>query len=243
MKFLGRNVQVSNLAKIGQNVRIGDGSVIYDNVIIGDNTVIANNCVIGEPVAAYYINNNHETEPAIIGENALIRSHAIIYEGVLIGDNFQSGHRITIREKTIIGNYCSVGTNCDLQGHLVMGKHCHLHSDVHLCQYSNLGDYVFVYPGVILTNDKHPPSETVKGPAIGNYTQIGVQSSIIGPVNIGSDCLIGAASLITKDFDDFSFVLGTPARRKCDVRELKSSSGEHLYPWKNRFSRGMPWQD
>lgn len=243
MKFTGKNVQISSTAKIGKNVCIGDNTTIYDHVEIGDNSVIANNCIIGEPTLAHYTADAHSNRPTIIGKHVLIRSHAIIYEDVRIGDHFRSGHRITVREKTIIGNNCSVGTNCDLQGHLSMGEHCQLHSNVHLCQFSRLGNFVFIYPAVVLANDKHPPTEKAQGPTIGDHTQVGIQSSIIGNISIGAHCLIGAAAVVTKDFDDFSFVLGTPAKLKGDVRDLKSASGEPLYPWKDRFSRGMPWQE
>ena len=243
MKFLGENVQISSSAKIGQNVRIGDNTVIYDNVEIGDDSTIANNCILGEPTADYYSAETHQNKSTVIGKNALIRSHAIIYENVIIGDHFQSGHRITIRENTVLGNSCGIGTNCDLQGYLTIGNHCHFHSDVHICQFSTIGDFVFMYPGVILANDKHPPTEKTQGPTVGDYTQVGIQSSIIGDVRIGSNCLIGAASVVAKSFDDFSFIVGSPAHQKGDVRELKSESGEPLYPWKDRFSRGMPWQE
>lgn len=243
MKFLGKNVQISPSATIGENVRIGDNTVIYDNVTIGDNSTIANNCVLGEPVASYYESKNHENQSTEIGANALIRSHAIIYEGVKIGDGFQSGHRITIRENTVIGNECGIGTNCDIQGFASIGNHCHFHSDVHICQRSEIGDYVFIYPGVVLANDKHPPSEKIKGPTIRDFTQIGIQSSIIGDVSIADNCLVGAASVVAKDFPSFSFILGSPAQNKGDVRNLKDKNGKPLYPWNNRFSRGMPWKE
>lgn len=243
MKFLGKNVQISDSVSIGENVRIGDNTVIYDNVTIGDNSIIANNCVLGEPVEAYYSSDSYDSRPTIVGRNALIRSHAIVYENVTIGDNFQSGHRVTIRESSVIGHSCSIGTNSDLQGYLTVGDYCHLHSNVHLCQHSTIGNYVFIYPGVILANDKHPPTEQVKGPSIGDYTQVGIQSSIIGDICVGENCLIGAASVLSKDFEDYSFIIGSPAKRKGDVRNLKSESGEPLYPWKIRFSRGMPWQE
>ena len=59
-----------------------------------------------------------------------------------------------------------------------------MHSNVHLCQFSHLADFVFIYPNVVLGNDRHPPSEKVVGPKIGSYTQIGIQSSIIGDINM-----------------------------------------------------------
>jgi UDP-3-O-[3-hydroxymyristoyl] glucosamine N-acyltransferase len=241
MKFNGVNVRIDSGATIGKNVRIGDGTIIYDNVTIGNNSVIANDCLIGEPTTTYYTSDSHKNQPTVIGKNALIRSHAIIYEGVCIGDHFQSGHRVTIREKSVIGNNCGIGTNCDLQGYLIVGEHCHFHSDVHVCQYSTIGDFVFIYPGVVFANDKHPPTTNVKGPSIGKYTQVGIQSSIIGDVSIGDNCFIGAATVITKSYSDFSFIVGAPAIRKGDVRKLLNEDGEPLYPWKDRFSRGMPW--
>lgn len=240
MKFNGINVRISPTATIGKNVSIGDGTVVYDNVVIGDNTTIGNQCVIGEPTASYYTDQLHTNKPTIIGKNGLIRSHSIIYEDVVIGDDFQSGHRITIREKTVIGNGCGIGTNSDLQGYQTIGNHCHFHSDVHVCQFSTIGNFVFIYPGVVLANDKHPPTENVKGPTIGNYTQVGIQSSIIGDITIGSNCLIGAAAVVTKTYGDFSFLMGAPCTRKGDVRKLLDDDGKPLYPWRNRFNRGMP---
>ena len=240
MKFNGSNIRISPTATIGKNVRIGDGTVIYDHVTIGDNSTIANDCVIGEPTANYYSDDSHTNKPTFIGKNALIRSHSIIYEDVIIGGHFQTGHRVTIREKTTIGNNCSMGTNCDLQGFLTIGNQCRFHSDVHVCQFSSIGNYVFIYPGVVLANDKHPPTENVKGPTIGSYTQIGIQSSIIGAITIGQNCLVGAASIVTKSFGHFSFLLGSPALQKGDIRKMLDKNGNPRYPWKVRFKSGKP---
>ena len=242
MMFNDHNVRISSKAKIGQNVRIGDDSVIYDNVTIGDNSTIANNCSIGEPTSEFYSTSDYKHPRTVIGSNSLIRSNAIIYAGVMIGTNLETGHRCTIREGSIIGDNCRIGTLCDLQGHLEIGDYCNLHSSVHLCQHSKLGDYVFLYPYVVLANDKYPPSEEVIGPEIGGYSQIGVHSVVIGKVKIGANCLLGARTTVTKDVDDFSFVVGSPSKRLSDVREITSEQGKQLYPWSARFSRGMPWK-
>ncbi|MBL4586542.1 MAG: hypothetical protein JKX84_05750 [Flavobacteriales bacterium] len=242
MKFNNRNVQISKKARIGNNVQIGDNTIIYDNVEIGNNTTICNDCILGEPTASFYSDPKYENEPTFIGANSLVRSHAIIYAGAYIGDHFQSGHRITIREASFIGNGCRIGTLSDLQGYLKIGDNCHLHSNVHLCQKSELKDHVFLYPFSVLMNDKYPPSTEVMGPTIDNYSQIGAHAVIAGNIKIGKHCLVGASSNVTKDFDDYSFLTGSPARLKSDVRNLKNESGDQLYPWKERFSRGMPWE-
>lgn len=245
MKFNNFNVHISSSAIIGTNVRIGDNTVIYDNVVIGDNTIICNDCVIGEPDYSYYDNINHFVNPkTIIGKESLIRSHSIIYSGNIIGDYFQSGHRITIREKNVFGCHCSIGTLDDIQGYSEFGDYCRLHSNVHIGQKSKLGNFVFVYPYVVFTNDPTPPSDLCVGPIVGDFSQIATGSVLLPAVKIGKHCLVGAGSIVGKDVDDYQLVLGVPAKSIKDVRDIKDrTTGTSHYPWPLRFSRGMPWEN
>ena len=221
MKFLGNNIQVSNNAIIGNNVKIGDNSIIYDNVIIGDNSIICNDCVIGEPLNDYYYNQTSYHNPITnIGNNSLIRSHSIIYAGNMIGNHFQCGHRVTIREYNMIGDHCSFGTLDDIQGYSEFGSYCRLHSNVHIGQKSKLGNFVFVYPYVIFTNDPTPPSNVCIGPVIGDYSQVATGSILLPGVNVGKHCLIGAGSVVGKDIPDYKLVVGVPAKILKDVRDI-----------------------
>jgi UDP-3-O-[3-hydroxymyristoyl] glucosamine N-acyltransferase len=244
MKFNNRNVFISPSATIGANVKIGDNCSIYDNVIIKDNSIICNDCVIGEPLAGYYSEDGYTNPVTVIEPNALIRSHTIIYAGCNIGESFSCGHRVTIRENSKIGKFCRIGTVSDLQGNLEIGDYCWLHSNVHIGQQSKLGNFVFIYPYVVLTNDPTPPSNICIGPTIGDYSQVAVFSVLLPGVKIGKHCLVGAGSIVGKDVADFQLVLGSPAKPIKDVREIKSrETGESHYPWPYRFDRGMPWQD
>lgn len=242
MKFhdkftLGKNV------KLGKNVRIGDGTIIYDNVEIGDNSVISNNSIIGEPLNDYYQNVQYENPRTVIGSSALIRSHTIIYSGNTIGNNFSTGHRVTIREHCEIGDHCSIGTLSDIQGHVKFGSYCRLHSNVHIGQKSVLGNFVFVYPYVVFTNDPTPPSELCVGPKVGDYSQIATMSVLLPGVAVGEHALVGAGSIVSKNVADYSLTVGNPAKHIKDVREIKSrATGHSHYPWPKNFDRGMPWQ-
>jgi acetyltransferase-like isoleucine patch superfamily enzyme len=243
MKFNNRNQWISPKAIIGVNVKIGDNCAIYDNVFIGDNSIICNDCVIGEPLADYYSDIAYQNPNTIIGNNSMIRSHSIIYAGCYFGNNFSTGHRVTIREFTKMGNNCRVGTLSDLQGHNQFGNHCWLHSNVHIGQKSTIGNYVFIYPFVVFTNDPTPPSNICIGPEVGDFSQISVFSVLLPGVKIGKHCLVGAGSVVGKDVDDYQLVLGSPAKFLKDVRDIKSrQTGESHYPWTYRFDRGMPWQ-
>ena len=183
--FTGKGAIISPSAILGKNVRIGDRTIIYDNVEIGDNTVICNDCIIGEPLTAYYKDTDNYNNPkTIIGADSLVRSHTIIYAGNTIGDHFQTGHRVTLRENTIIGSHCSLGTLDDIQGNSRFGDYCRLHSNVHIGMHSVLGNFVFVYPYVVFTNDPTPPSDNLMGPSVGDYTQIATGSVLLPGIKI-----------------------------------------------------------
>lgn len=243
--FSGIGVQLSPSARIGKNVRIGDHTIIYDNVVIGDNSIICNDCIIGEPLNAYYHEREYYENPiTVIGSDALIRSHTIIYAGNTIGDHFQTGHRATVRENNVFGSFCSIGTLDDIQGYSEFGNYCRLHSNVHIGMNSKLGNFVFVYPYVVFTNDPTPPSEICEGPFVGDFSQIATSSVLLPGVKIGQHCLVGAGSSVTKDVPDYQLVLGSPARIIKDVREIiDRETGRAHYPWPYRFSKNMPWQE
>lgn len=243
MKFNERNVFVSSRSKIGKNVKIGDNAVIYDEVEIGDNTNICNDTIVGEPLAAYYSDAGYQNPPTVIGSNSLIRSHSIIYAGCNIGNEFSTGHRTTIRENTVIGSNCSIGTMSDIQADVRIGDYCRIHSLVHIGQYCSMGDFVFIYPYCVMTNDIFPPSEEVKGGYIGNYTQVAVHTVILPGIRVGENCLIGANSVVSKRIPNYSFAGGNPAIVIRDVRKIRAMGKGQVYPWQRRFKRGMPWEE
>jgi len=243
MKFNNNYQLIGDNIQIGKNVKIGDRTILYDNVQIGDNTIIANDCIIGEPINDYYSNDMYQNPQTIIGENSLIRSHAIIYAGSSFGRELQTGHRVTIRENSKFGRNCSIGTSCDFQDQIEVGDYCRFHSNILIGQKTLIRNFVFVYASVIITNDPTPPSNTWAGVTVDDYTQICAGAILMPGIKIGKNCLVGAASVPAKDFDDFSLIMGNPGRRMGDVRDMKSDKdgGSH-YPWMYHFERGMPWK-
>lgn len=245
MKFNKKNITISNSAIIGENVKIGDNCIIYDHVVIGDNTTIANDCVIGEPLHDYYFDTSYTNPKTIIGANSFIRSHSIIYANSEFGENFSTGHRVTIRENSKFGKNCRVGTLSDIQGFVEFGDYCWLHSNVHIGQKSIIGNFVFIYPYVVFTNDPTPPSNICIGPTIGDFSQIAVGTVLLPGTKIGKHCLVGAQSLVGGDHEDYQLIVGNPAKSIKDVRTLKSKEKDNIgshYPWPYHFSRGMPWE-
>jgi acetyltransferase-like isoleucine patch superfamily enzyme len=89
-----------------------------------------------------------------------------------------------------IGRYSSVGRDCDF---LVEGTH--------LAEIN--------YKCVFTTNWERPDSLPI---VIGNDVWIGKGVKILGGVTIGDGAIVGAWSVVAKDVEPFSVVVGNPAR-------------------------------
>jgi acetyltransferase-like isoleucine patch superfamily enzyme len=249
MDYLGKiskTCTIYNNVRIGPDVTLCDNVILYDNVEIGEGTFIGPNCILGEPVAGFYRSSSgYENPPLVIGKGSVIRSHSILYAGSQIGESLQTGHHVTIREKTTMGKNCSVGTYGDIQGEVEIGDYCRFHSNVHIGQYSIIKNYVLIFPNCVLTNDPHPPSDTcTKGPTLEDYCVISAGATLMPGIIVGKDSIVGANSLVSKDVNPEAVVMGVPARQLCTIHDIKCKEGrlEKPYPWKNHFSRGMPWQ-
>lgn len=241
----GPNVFIAPGSIIGDNVNIGPGAIIYPNVSIMDNTHIGPYSIIGEPKVNYYKDSSsYSFSETVIGFKSIIRSHSVIYEGVTAGTNLQTGHRVTIREGSLIGHNCGIGTLCDIQGNVRIGNFVRLHSNVHVGQLSTIEDFVWIYPYVVLTNDPYPPMGRLRGVTIREYAQVATGSVIMPGVVVGRDALIGAHTLVRKDVPDECVVVGVPGEVLCSIRDIRDDSGRPVYPWRDYLEddRGYPWQ-
>lgn len=241
---LGHHVIIEKGAVIGDKSYIDSNTIVRSGVVLGANTFLGSNCIIGEYQMDFCQSREDCGHRLIIGDNALIRSGTIIYTGSNIGDYFQSGHQVTIRENTCIGSHVSVGTLSDIQGNCEIGNYVRLHSNVHIGQLSQIDDFVWIYPYVVLTNDPTPPSEHFAGVTVRSFAVIATGAVIMPGIEIGIDSLVAAGAIVTKDVSMYSVAAGNPAKPISDVRNIKNKiNGEPAYPWREHFSRYMPWEN
>ncbi len=231
---------ISKKAKIASDVSVGPYSLIYDNVIINEGTIIESHCEIGHPTTLFH----HDMPPLVINKNSYIRSHSIFYEGSSLGENLVTGHRVTVREKTKAGRNFQIGTLGDIQGSCEIGDFVRFHSNIFIPQYSTIGDYVWIFPFVVLTNDPHPPSHVQMGVRVESYAVIATGSVVLPGITVGKDSLVGAHSLVSKDVKPNTVVAGSPAKYICDTNKIKlRDTGESAYPWRKHFHRGYLPED
>lgn len=221
---------------IKANVRIGAFCLIHPNVVIEEGTTIEPYCEIGHPSSL------SDGSPLFIGAASLIRSHSIFYEGSTFGEKLVTGHHVTVRERTAAGKNLQIGTKSDIQGHCSFGNFVRLHSNVHVGQKSLIGNFVWMFPDVLLTNDANPPSNELSGPVVEDFAVLCSKVTLLPGVKIGKHAVIGAQSLVGIDVQDGMFANGSPAKVLCKASTLrmKQNPAQKAYPWPLRFSRGYP---
>jgi acetyltransferase-like isoleucine patch superfamily enzyme len=229
---------VSAKAHIGENVTIGPFTIVYDQAIIGDGTMIEGFCEIGYPSSLA------EGKSLRIGSNSLIRSHSVFYQGSVFGEGLMTGHRVTVRENVTAGSNLQIGTSADFQGDCDIGHYVRTHSRVFIAKRARIGNFVWISPGVAITNDPHPPSDCVLGVTVEDYAAIATMSVILPGLTVGQHSLVAAHSLVNRDVKPHTVVGGSPARQICAASEIKlrDGSGRNAYPWPVHFHRGYPEQ-
>ena len=141
-----------------------------------------------------------------VGERKIKKSIALWHKGGSI--NKLRAYRLW--------NHTRKHYNCNIYPGITVGKdlrieHCSWNT---IGKTSVLGDNVRIYSGVDViakvTGDQDRLSLKERRHAkIGNDVILGTGCTIIGPVTIGDDCIIGARAIVTHDVPPHSVVIGT----------------------------------
>jgi acetyltransferase-like isoleucine patch superfamily enzyme len=168
----------------------------------------------------------YKNKKTIIGSRVRIESGSVIYGGVTIGNDSGIGHNTVIRFNTDIGVHSVVANICMLEGNTTIGHHTLIHSNNHIGQKTSIGNYVFMAPFCVSTNDpkmyyyrkEYTKSgnhwELLKGPTVKDGARIAVGVILFPNIIIGKQAVLGAGAVVTKDVPDYAIVYGQPSRIK-----------------------------
>lgn len=219
---------------LGEGVSVGPFSYIYAGTEIGAGSVIEGWCEIGRPVKG--------RKPAVIGAGAVVRSHCIVYAGASTGEKLMTGHRVIIREGTVAGRHLQLGAGSEVQGDCMIGDYVCTQSGVFIPKGCKIGNFCWLLPGAMLTNDPTPPSNVEMGVVLEDFVVLSAQALVLPGVTVGRGAVVGARSVVTKDVAAGRLVVGSPARDKGPAEQIKlrDGSGGDAYPWTAHFRSKYP---
>ncbi len=161
----------------------------------------------------------------------------MIVANIQLGQNCDVDPSSSINN-AIIGNNVKIAKRCSIFGSpdnlLEIGNNTYIGMNTIIQGYARsikIGKYVSIAQNVNIMSGSGPNNEIMKRifPSlrepveIGDLCWIGASAIIMPGVTLGRACVVGANSYVTKSFDDYSVIGGTPAKliRKLSIEEIK----------------------
>lgn len=170
----------------GKNVKIAESAKINGNVYLADNVRVLENAVI--------------QGPAYIGENSIVATNALVRQSH-IGKNCVIGFGSEIA-RSYVGD--SVWTHTNYVGDSIIGN------DVSFGAGTVIGNLRLDEKNIFVrvNGDKIDCGSAKFGLVMGDHVRVGVNTSFMPGVKIGSNSFIGAGIVVAQDVPEGSFVRG-----------------------------------
>ncbi|OHB59808.1 MAG: acetyltransferase [Planctomycetes bacterium RBG_13_44_8b] len=132
-----------------------------------------------------------------------------------------------------IGDNSKIGPFVEIQKGAKIGRNCKISSHTFICEGVTIEDNVFVGHNVTFINDIYPHATTEDGrlqvdkdwvcvpTLVKQGASIGSSVTLLCGITIGSNAVIGAGSVVTKDVPADTIVAGNPARILRKISERK----------------------
>jgi len=119
-----------------------------------------------------------------------------------------SGHRLTAR---LLSQFTRFLTGIEIHPGATIGRRLFIDhgAGVVIGETAEVGDDVTLYHGVTLggTTWRH----VKRHPTVGDRVLIGAGATLLGPITVGSDSVVGAGAVVIHDAPPHSLVVGMPA--------------------------------
>ena len=199
-EFLKKGVVISDPARVDfrGEVKIQKGSTIDINCIFEGKVEIGKNVIIGPGVIIRNskIGDGSKIEPYTLVENAILEKN------VTAGPYAHIGPDAHLEESSEIGNFVEVKRSKIGKG--TKAKHLAYIGDAQVAEKANVG------AGTIFVNYDGKNKNKTK---VGKGAFIGSNSSLIAPIKIGQNSMIGAGSVVTSDVPAERLALGRSRQR------------------------------
>lgn len=190
-------------AYISERAAIGRDTTIYPNVSIEGDSVIGDGCIIRTGTR---VSNSR------IGNGVTVLDHCVITDSD-IAANATVGPFAHLRGRSKLGEGSKVGNFVELKkstlGRGSKANHLSYLGDATIGEGSNIG------AGTVTCNyDGTNKHETY----IGDNVKIGSDTMLVAPIEVGDGAQTGAGSVVTKNVEADTLVVGAPARSVKKIR-------------------------
>jgi len=153
-----------------------------------------------------------------VGHSVFIHPSAEVHGRTVIGDGTKIWNLVQVREDVTIGDECILSKDVYVDAGVIIGDRCKIQNGVSVYSGVTLESDVFIGPHATLTNDKVPRAFNrywkIVPTLIKQGASIGANATIVCGVTIGEYAMIAAGSVVTKDVEPYSLVVGNPARHR-----------------------------
>ncbi len=158
-----------------------------------------------------------------------IDPRAVVEDGSEIGSGTSIWHFAHVRGGSEIGDDCVIGKDVYVDSGVKIGNRCKVQNGVSIYSGVEIDDDVFVGPHAVFTNDLRPRANIwnasrLEKTKIEEGASIGANATIRCGITLGSWCMIGAGSVVTKDVPAHALILGVPGK----IVDWVTKSGERL---------------
>ncbi|MEM0385763.1 MAG: acyltransferase [Nitrososphaeria archaeon] len=162
-------------------------------------------------------------------------------KNVRIGKNVKIWHFTYIGDNTVIGDNVMIGSLCHIDYNVKIGNNVRIEGSCYIPPLTVIGNNVFIGPATVFTNDPYPPSKRLVGVIVEDDVVIGARSVIKAGVKLGKGCVVAMGSVVTRDVQPNTVVLGNPAKPIYDrsVYENKKKKWEEQTLFENTFNSNI----
>ena len=148
--------------------------------------------------------------------NFFIHDKAIV-ETNAIGDESTIWAFTHILKGAVIGKNANINDHCFIENDVVIGDRVTIKCGVQIWDGIEIEDDVFIGPNATFTNDKFPRSkiypEQFAKILVKSGASLGANCTILPGITIGTDAMIGAGAVVTKDVKNFALMVGNPSKQ------------------------------
>jgi len=150
-----------------------------------------------------------------VGANSRIRSGSIICSGVIVGNNTIIGHNVVVRRGVHLGDNTVISHMVCIERDSRIGNNVRISALTHLTGNCLVEDDVQIGARVVTVNDNEllwRKNPTLVAPTFRRGCRVGSGVTILAGVEIGTNSIVGAGAVVTRNLPANVVAFGIPAR-------------------------------